>query len=312
MELKLNSAERKQISTDLITLDVDEFDISGQRVRYVTTDVHSIKRNRSLLTKEPLTLPWISTFEPDDVYVDVGANVGMYAIYAGARGVKVYAFEPEALNYAELNKNIFVNDLHGRVKAYCMAISDAADVSVLYLSGFSVAYSHHDFGENRWSDDKTIGSVKLAKTSRLQQGCVSFPLDTLVSTKKIEPPNHLKIDVDGFEWKVVKGAQDILRSEELKTILLEVDFALPESVALIDHLTELGWHYSGDQIRINQHIVLPPGKIDSLKRRGKGGANYIFFKDVEFYTDFFRKFLETYVPPNPLSKRAAGPAHPAV
>jgi FkbM family methyltransferase len=302
MSLELNSLTRKRISTDLIALDYDELDVSGRIVRYVATDIHSVKRSRSLLTKEPLTVPWISTFEPGDVYVDVGANVGMYAIYAGVHGARVFAFEPEALNYAELNKNIFVNDLHGQVTAYCAAISDQADVSVLHLSGFSVAYSHHDFGENRWSGDMTFGKIALERDKRPQQGCVSFALDDLVARGKLPAPNHLKIDVDGFEWKVIKGARQLLASERLRTVLLEVDFAIPESVALIDELTAMGWLYSPDQVRLNQHAIFPFEKIESLKRRGKGGANYIFFRDEAFYMSFFRRFAETFVPPNPLPR----------
>ena len=302
MDLELRSLTRKRVATDLIGLDFDELDVSGKLVRYVATDVHSVKRSRTLLTKEPLTVPWITTFKQGEVYVDVGANVGMYAIYAGVHGARVYAFEPEALNYAELNKNIFVNDLYGRVTAYCAAISDTADVSVLHLSAFSVAYSHHDFGENRWEGDRTIGRLSLERDKRPQQGCVSFTLDELVSTGRIAAPNHLKIDVDGFEWKVIRGARGLLAGDSLRSVLLEVDFAIPESVALIDELTAMGWRYSPDQVRLNQHAIFPFEKIESLKRRGKGGANYIFFKDEDFYPAFFRRFAETFVPPNPLPR----------
>jgi FkbM family methyltransferase len=299
MHLELRSSTQRELKTDSITLPVTELDVSGRIVRYVTTSRGSEKRADTLLTKEPLTVPWIETFKPDEVYVDIGANVGMYAIYAGVVGARVFAFEPEALNYAELNKNIYVNDLHGRVTAYCMAITDAADVSVLYLSAFSFAGSHHDFGENRWDSDKIIGGRNRERDKRPQQGCVSFPLDELVSRQVVPPPNHLKIDVDGFEYKVARGAANTLQRPELKTILLEVDFSIPESLQIVEHLKSQGWKYSDHQIRINQHVYMREGKIESLISRGKGGANFIFFKDDSYFR-FFEDFAREFVPPNPL------------
>ena len=302
MPLEIRSVTPREMGDQGITLPVLEFDVSGRIVRFVTTARQSVKRARTLLTKEPLTVPWIETMKPDEVYVDIGANVGTYAIYAGVVGARVFAFEPEALNYAELNKNIFVNDLHGRVTAYCMAITDQQDVSVLHLSTFTFAASHHDFAENWWKSDREIGGRLVERDKRLQQGCVSYSLDELVARQVLPPPNHIKIDVDGFENKVVRGAANTLQRPELKTILLEVDFKIPESLRIVDHLRSQGWKVSNHQLRINQHEYMPEGKIESLMDRGKGGANFIFFKDDSYYR-YFEDFTHTFVPPNPVPEK---------
>lgn len=299
MPLELRSITKREIDAGIVSFPVEELDVSGRIVRYVATSRQSQKRIRSLLTKEPLTIPWIETFKPDEVMVDIGANVGMYGIYAGVVGCRVFAFEPEALNYAELNKNIFVNGLHGQVTAYCMAISDSADVSVLHLSGFSYAGSHHDFGENWWTSDRLIGGRTVERDKRPQQGCVSFSLDELVARQVLPPPNHIKIDVDGIEHKVVRGAAETLKRPDLKTILLEVDFKIPQSLELVDQLKSQGWKLSQHQLRVNQHEYMPEGKIESLMERRKGGANFIFFKDDEYFR-FFEEFTHTFVPPNPV------------
>ncbi|MCW2338508.1 FkbM family methyltransferase [Sphingobium sp. B2D3A] len=298
MPLEIRSATKREIGDESTTLPVLEMDVSGQIVRYVLTSRHSSSRARTLLTKEPLTIPWITTVKAGEVFVDIGANVGTYAIYAGVIGARVFAFEPEALNYAELNKNIFVNNLHGRVTAYCMAISDQADVSVLHLSAFVVAGSHHDYGENWWKSDRTIGNRLVKREQRPQQGCISYSLDELVARQVLPQPNHIKIDVDGFENKVVRGAAKTLQSPDLKTVLLEVDFRIPESLQLVDHMRSQGWKTSDHQLRINQHEYMPDGKLESLMQRGKGGANFIFFRDDEYFR-FFEEFAETFVPPNP-------------
>lgn len=296
---KYLKTERKKLSNQHVELVYEEVVLNGKTLRYVPTSNHSLKRIRNLESKEPTTLPWIDTFLPGDVYVDVGANVGMYTIYAGVAGAKVYAFEPESQNYAELNKNIYINDLYGNVTAYCMAISDVADISLLYLSVFSIGFSHHDFGENRWTDDLRYGQTTLKKDQRPEQGCVSFPLDHLMTKGVFPAPNHLKIDVDGFEDKVIGGAQNMLRSDSLQTVLLEVDFRIPHHLKLIDQMTEMGWHFSKDQVRMNQREIMSYEDFEGRKSRGKGGTNYIFYKKREFYDAFFTRYIETFVPPNP-------------
>ena len=73
-----------QIKTDLIELNYSELTVHGRPVRYVNTSRHSVRRTETLLTKEPTTCPWIDTFKEGEVLFDVGANVGLYSIYAGA------------------------------------------------------------------------------------------------------------------------------------------------------------------------------------------------------------------------------------
>jgi FkbM family methyltransferase len=288
------------VKSDIFEFQADEIETSGGRtLKYAATTKHSRKRNRSLLTKEPTTIVWLETFARDEVLFDVGANVGMYSIYGAIVGARVFSFEPEALNYAELNKNIYANGLHDRVTAYCMAIGNSADVSVLHLGGFGVAWSHHDFGENRWTANKTFGTVTTERDRRFQQGCVSFSLDELVGRGVIPAPNHIKIDVDGFEWKVFEGARALLGSDQLKSVLLEVDFTIPESVALVDKMVAMGWHYSPDQLRLNQHEIISFEKFETRKRDRKGGQNYIFYKDKARYDECFRAYAEVFVPPNP-------------
>src|SRR5690349_18823938 len=93
----------------------------GVKVLYATPTVFTKWRVDSLFEKEPVTIEWIAGFAPDDVFVDVGANVGMYSIWAAkTRKTRVFAFEPEAQNYSLLNRNIVLNDLSDRVRAYCL------------------------------------------------------------------------------------------------------------------------------------------------------------------------------------------------
>ncbi len=272
----------------------------GRQMRFATTGSSSVKRVRSLFDKEPVTLAWIDSFGEEEVLFDIGANVGMYTIYAAVmRKAQVYAFEPEALNYAELNKNIFLNDLHGQVLAYCLALSDVDKTDRLLLSDFGLGISYHDFEENSWTEDKQFApDWKVSRHNRRPQGCIGRRIDSLIADG-LPVPDHVKIDVDGLEHRVVTGMLETLRQPRLKTVLMEVNFDNRKNLDAIDQMTELGWRYSWDQLRINRKIKFSVDQIKDYQAKGVGGLNYIFYKD-EFYDRFFTDLFESYTPGSPL------------
>lgn len=157
------------------------------------------KRMNTYFTKEPKTLEWIDSFDNDEILVDVGANIGVYTLYAGKKGHTVHAFEPHAQNFAELVTNIYLNDFK-KVKAYPFALMDKMGVDELAMLSIVPGQSHNDFGMN---DD------------RVKHYVAAFTLDFT----KIKP-THIKIDVDGLEEKVLLGMMNSL--DNVKSILIEV------------------------------------------------------------------------------------------
>jgi len=193
-----------------------ELSFGGVTVSYITPNSFTRWRVDSLFTKEPITIEWIGGFDTKDTLIDVGANVGMYTIWAAkTRGVHVYAFEPESQNYSLLNRNILLNGLEATVTAYCLAISNVAGYTQLHLSHFAAGGSCHTPGEKL---DFKHEPMKPA----FSQGCVSAPLDELVASGAIPEPDHIKIDVDGFEPKVIAGARRIIECGKLRSLLIEV------------------------------------------------------------------------------------------
>jgi len=79
-------------------------------------------RAKTFSYKEPDTLEWIDGFETDSTLIDIGANVGIYSLYASYKINKIYAFEPDALNFSLLNLNIFDNNKDKVIKAYPISI----------------------------------------------------------------------------------------------------------------------------------------------------------------------------------------------
>lgn len=292
-----------QYESDFFAAPCGEIVVDGVPVRIAETSRIPAKRLQTIFSKEPTTIPWIETFAPDDVFVDIGANIGLYSIYAGTMGgCRVFSFEPESLNFGELNKNIFVNGLSERVTGFCCAISDVSKPGILHLGAFGYSYSHHDFDENTWSEDKSFGAATTARDKRLKQGIMSSSLDDLVSSGVVEQPTHIKVDVDGLEHKVFAGMRRTLADPTLRTVLIEIDFANPQAGWMIDTMLAEGWKVSYDQLATNRKVIFARDQIDRLRTSGKGGLNYIFYRD-DAYARLFADFLEGYVPP--LAKAAS-------
>lgn len=273
------------IAKDL-SLPYSEAVLNGHVFRFSVPERMARKRVDTFESKEPTTLVWLNTMTADDILIDVGGNIGMYSVYAGlVVGCRVYAFEPESLNYAELHKNLYLNELTSLVTAFCCAVSNRNGLDRLYLSAFRPAYSHHDAGENRW--DGPVTMIAASRESRLIQGCMLVTLDQCVAMNWIQQPTHIKIDVDGLEANVIDGAEHVLQSSKLQTVLIETDFHCSNSVALLDRMQANGWHFSMDQVCISREGRETPTNWWERLRAGNGVSNIIYYRDKAKYDRIF-------------------------
>ncbi len=186
---------------------------------------HAIPHHRAvtLLTKEPDTLAWIDDlFEPRDVFYDVGANVGVFSLYAArTKDAVVMAFEPAAENYRILNRNIALNGLSDRITALNIALHDKTTLSHLALSAPLPGKAGHTF------DSGGLG---------ITQAVLGFRLDDFVRQFDVPVPNHVKIDVDGNDLLVLDGMATLLSDHRLKSVAIEInpawgDDAVPPALA---------------------------------------------------------------------------------
>jgi FkbM family methyltransferase len=232
----------------------------GVSVLYATPSTGTKWRVDSLFEKEPVTLKWIAAFARNEVLVDIGANVGMYTIWAAkTRGVRVYAFEPEAQNYALLNRNIVLNALGGQVKAYCLGLSDLAGYSELHLSALEAGGSNHSLGER-------VNFKHEPMTPVFSQGCVAARLDDVVESGATPVPDHIKIDVDGIEPKIIAGARRVLANQKVRSLLIETNPNLPDHRQMVKELEALGFRYDPAQVATAERKTGP----------FKGVAEYVF------------------------------------
>ncbi len=204
--------------------------VRGRLVRYQTLGWLPLYCARTLFSKEPETIRWLDSMGGNDVLFDVGANVGMYSIYAGACGVRVCAFEPVFTPYFILNSNIHLNGLSDRVRAFCLAISDGQRLDSMRLSSVGMGGAYNSFGEN------TTNEAHGTFVPVFEQGALSWSLDDLVYGQGLPCPTHIKVDVDGLEGKVIAGARRLLADPRVRSLLVELNHDLQadqEAEALI-------------------------------------------------------------------------------
>ena len=282
-----NVAAFKKLDDPSRPLRFAELDLDGCIVRYCVSSPSSEWRVQTLFTKEPGTIDWIHSFNRGEAFVDVGANVGMYSIYAGVvAGARVFAFEPESQNYAELCRSIFFNTgARKNMVAWCAAVSDeAVDISRLLVRELHTGYSFHDFREP---------SRDYSAEERFAQGSVAFSLDHLVGTGAIPEPDHVKIDVDGHENKVVRGMRGLLERRAMRTVLIEADPALDGTRGIIERMLGDGWIVNPDQVRFSRDGLRPAEPVMAEIAAGTFTGNIIFGRrpdDVAFATMALRRF----------------------
>jgi FkbM family methyltransferase len=169
--------------------------------------------------KEPDTVEWVETFlKEGDVLFDVGANVGAYSLVAAkfhAGRVKTYAFEPAFANYVQLCKNIILNDCQRAVVPLPLALSDRTTVDTFNYRNLIPGSALHTFGE-------AVGDDGEAFKPEFNQHVLSFRIDDLCRQFPVPAPDHLKIDVDGLEAKVIEGARETLAAGKVRSVIVEL------------------------------------------------------------------------------------------
>ncbi len=176
-------------------------------------------RARTFNDKEPELLDWLDeNLRDGDVFFDVGANVGIYSIYAALRKPKatVYAFEPEYSNLHQLKQNILENTPMSNICPYALALDDKTGISQLHIQDTTPGAAKH-----------TVSKHDLAKTHTgenvvWREGVATITMDEFCILSGIKP-NMVKIDVDGTEIAILKGGRKTFSNPDLRTVYIEVD-----------------------------------------------------------------------------------------
>jgi len=140
-----------------------------------------------------------------DVAFDVGVNYGYTSAWFSRWAKQVYSFEPNPRNAAFVEEQLRIRGI-GNVELTRAAMSDHEGEAVLHLKRFD---GHHSLGDIGASD--TMDRITVPVTT----------LDRQAELRGIEHVGLLKIDVEGFEPEVLRGASGLLKARAIDLVLFE-------------------------------------------------------------------------------------------
>lgn len=151
-----------------------------------------------------------------DVFLDAGANIGFLscvaARFVGKNGY-VYAFEPQPETFEILRKNILLN-----------CFKNVYPIQLALGSKTTDALIYDNLQENRGSASLIPPKTNAQPGKKVHMSSI----DLLLKEEKIKPPKLLKIDVEGFELDVLKGAQALLSGEDAPILCVEYSKMHPQ------------------------------------------------------------------------------------
>lgn len=196
---------------------------------------------------------------PNDLFVDVGANIGSYSIIAaGTCGASVIAVEPIAQTFQHLVDNVRLNGLELRIAVKNLGLGEVPG-ELTFSAGLDTV--NHVLVEEERGDLEAV-AVRMDTLDRMLEGLV---------------PLVIKIDVEGFETAVLKGAARTLESPDLVAIVLELNgsgtrYGFDDAI-LHDHLLQLGFC----PFRYD-----PFGRtLDKLDGRNSQSGNTIYVRNLQ-------------------------------
>ena len=224
-------------------------------------------RVNTFFEKEPETLNWIDNFKKKKniIFWDIGANIGLYSIYAAKihKKIKVYSFEPSFLNLNALGRNIYINKLINKIHIFQLPLGNKVnkfqhmlETEVCEGGALSSFGIHKDPSGKKFKENN---SYSILGTT----------LDEIINKKIIELPDYIKIDVDGLEHLILMGFKNNLKNKKIKSILVEVN------ENYFDQYNKI------KKILNENKYVLKHKEQSPLSRKGQDSLktyNYIYFR----------------------------------
>jgi FkbM family methyltransferase len=207
----LSSIHRTLTRWYLLRRGVGRLDYPGAPLRIRTNSAETIRMRMRPLAKEPWTVAWIEeNLRDGDVLYDIGANVGDYALIAGAirSTARVVAIEPGAANFASLCDNVQLNHLAERVIPLPVVLGESSRLGALSYGDLQAGAAIHVLDGHGGAYDQPV---------------LVYALDDLLDRFDLPVPTLMKLDVDGAEAAVLAGAARTLADPRLRSLLIEIE-----------------------------------------------------------------------------------------
>ena len=175
-------------------------------------------RAETFFEKEPDTIKWINEYNGQGDLFDIGANIGVYCNYfAKLKTGHVHAFESSFYNLSLLAKNCQINNNEDKITIHPYPLFEKNKIGYFKMTDEIQGGAMSSFGVDYGFDGKEIQNYQ----KYLIPG---FNIDFLIEEKIINKvPSLIKIDVDGVEDLILKGAEKTLNNNICNSVLIEVN-----------------------------------------------------------------------------------------
>lgn len=154
--------------------------------------------------RDELLAALLEAIDTGDVVYDVGANTGVYslAVAASEPTATVIGFEPNPVVAEQFRANVERNEFEDRITVRTEGLGQDCGTMTFYRSSYDELGSFDRDHASSW-EASVVDTVRASVRT----------IDSLVETERLPPPDHLKIDVEGFAPEVLAGAQSVLAAE---------------------------------------------------------------------------------------------------
>ena len=237
--------------------------IDYKRKLFIACDnLRELETRANSCKKEPELINWleINNNKEKQILWDIGSNVGAYSLVAATMGYKVLSFEPAYQNYFKLHENISLNKLDEQIEAFCISFGDKLQTGNFNIFDTSFGTSKGNYNADNYYQLNLKKNPNLKKIS--QKKTLVFSIDSFIKIFNLPEPSLIKIDVDGGEFEVLKGAATLLEhGKNLKSLLVEFDEDEYSINELETFLKKLNWQIVSKHNRIGRVNNLIINKI---------------------------------------------------
>jgi len=178
-------------------------------------------RVNDMFHSEIETINWIKKFNKKRkiIFWDIGANIGIYSIYAAIehKKIEITSFEPSTNNLRVLSRNISINKLEKNIQINQLPLSNKKNQYLLMReSSFIQGGALNSFHEKTNFEGKKLLEINKYKI-------LGTTINSILKNKISKCPNYVKIDVDGIEHLILSKADNLLQNKDLKSILIEIN-----------------------------------------------------------------------------------------
>lgn len=254
--------------------------IHGSKMCLLEDDIGLSKELVEHGTREQASVDYVKKIVKSNwTIIDIGANLGYYALLEARLGGFVHAVEPIKRSFETLNKSIEVNG-YKNIKAYHLAIGDQDGIKDIAVSC-----------RKNWStmvDMKTVTDKYKGQFAGFSKGITekveTQTLDSFVKINKIGQIHFVRMDVEGYEVEIIKGAGHTLSSMPVGSYLtIEIHSMLFKDrspfIGMLDKVLKAGFKV----IRGTWKTKTLQLSSESLTHRlyTKGACVQVFFKKVK-------------------------------